>query len=146
MFSTKEKRKGFGDFRLDDRASCEKAIKHGVIAAMISAGITALFAMTGFFTSSTDKDLAYILDPWLMVDVVLIIVLAVFILRKSRVASTLLFIYFIMSKAMMWYEMAAPKGLFISIVFFVFYLNAMRATYIWHKRYKNIETTTSVLS
>ncbi|WP_308367233.1 MULTISPECIES: hypothetical protein [unclassified Microbulbifer] len=124
-------------FSITDRRSCEKAIRNGGIAAMVSAGITAIFAGLGFITSSSSKNLAYLLDPWLTVDVALIVILGIFILRKSRVASILMLLYFVTSKGIMWYDMGKPQGLFMSAIFFLFYFTAMRGTYIWHKSYKD---------
>ena len=75
------------------------------------------------------------LDPWILADVVLMVILAFFIFRKSRVAATLLLIYFIASKVLMWVEMGSPKGILVSIIFFLYYLTAMRGTYLWHTKY-----------
>ena len=137
MSGNTEKNSFWGAFSITDRASCEKSIRNGGITAMISAGITAVFAGIGFFTSSSNKDLAYLLDPWLTVDVVLILILGIFIFRRSRAAATIMLLYFAVSKAIMWYDMGNVKGLFVSIIIFKFYFTAMRGTYIWHKSYKN---------
>ena len=142
MADRKEKQSFIDSFRINDLESCEKAIRNGGIAAMISAGITAIFAVAGFFTSSSNKDLAYLLDPWMTVDVVLIIVLGVFVFRKSRVASTLLVLYFAVSKAIMWYDMGKAQGLLLSIIFFLYYFTAMRGTYIWYASYRDAPATT----
>lgn len=137
MSGNTEKNSLFGVFSITDRASCERAIRNGGITAMISAGITAVFAGIGFFTSSSNKDLAYLLDPWLTVDAVLIVILGIFIFRRSRVAATIMVLYFAVSKAIIWYDMGNMKGLFVGFIFFMFYFTAMRGTYIWHKSYKN---------
>lgn len=131
-------------FKITDRQSCEKAIQNGVIAVLISAGITAIFGVAGFFANSSDSALNYLLDPYILIDVFLMLVLAFFISRKSRVASTLLLIYFVLSKIDTWLTIGEPKGLLISILFFLYYFTAMRATYIWHSKHKkkaNSETT-----
>jgi hypothetical protein len=138
MSGNTEKKSFWGAFSITDRESCENAIRNGGIAAMISAGITAIFAGIGFFTSSSDKDLAYLLDPWIAVDALLIVILAIFIFRKSRVAATTMVLYFAVSKVIMWYDMGKAQGLFMSIIFFMFYFTAMRGTYIWHKSYKDV--------
>ena len=137
MLGGKGKRSFINHFRISDRASCQKAIRNGGIAAMVSAGVTALFAILGFFTSSSNEAIASVLDPWNIVDVVLVIVLGIFIFRKSRVASTLMVIYFALSKALVWYEMGEPQGWFLSAIFFLYFITAMRGTYIWHTSYKS---------
>ncbi|WP_457356369.1 hypothetical protein [Roseateles sp. P5_D6] len=134
-----EKKSFLDSFSFHDRESCAKAIKTGGIAALISAGLTLAFGIAGFLTTSENKDLAYLLDPVMLVDAVLLVVLAIFVFRKSRVASTLLFIYFVISKLTMWYEMGKASGVPLTIVFFLFYLTAMRATYAWHSRYRDAD-------
>ena len=137
MNTKTEKKSFFNSFEINDRESCAKAIKNGGIAAMISAAITTLFGIAGLFTNSDNKELKYFLDPWILVDGLLIVVLGFFIFRKSRVAATLLVIYFVGSKALTWYELGKTTGLLMSIVFFLYYFTAMRGTYIWHSSYSN---------
>jgi ABC-type proline/glycine betaine transport system permease subunit len=116
---------------------CETAIKNGWIAALISLGITLIFSSIGFFTQSDNETLNYFLDPWLMVDVILMAVLAFFIYKKSRTAATLMFIYFVISKFTQWYDLGNVQGLPMALLFMYFYFNAMRGTFIWHSKYKN---------
>jgi hypothetical protein len=125
-------------FNITDRAKCERVIRTGGIAAMISAGITAIFAGAGFFTTPSDKGLANYVNPWMTIDVALILVLGFFIFRKSRVASTIMVIYFAASKIDAWLTVGRPQGFLLSMVFLLCYIAAMRATYIWHKTYKNM--------
>jgi hypothetical protein len=132
---SKEMKGGWSTFKITDRESCEKAIRNGGVAALISACITAIFGIVGFFTQSSNADMNYLLDPWILLDVILIMVLAIFIFRKSRVASTLLLIHFVVSKAIMWIDLEAPKGIILSIIFFLYYVKAMRGTYIWNSKY-----------
>jgi hypothetical protein len=143
MSSKTEKKSFWGSFAITDQESCAKAIKNGGIAAMISAAITGVFAIAAFFTNSSNKDLNYFLDPWLLVDVVLIVVLGIFIFRKSRTAATLMVIYFVGSKLLMWAEMGEPKGLPMAIIFLFFYVTAMRGTYIWHSKYRDVPVKTT---
>ena len=84
--------------KMDTQELCEAAIKNGWIAALISLGITLIFGAVGFFAESDDEVLNYFLDPWLMVDVVLMAIMAFFIYKKSRTAATLMFVYFVLSK------------------------------------------------
>lgn len=127
----------WADLRMEDRGSCERAIRNGGIAGLISAGLTAAFAFAGVFVKQTGTAADYMLDPWSLIDGVLILVLAIFVFRKSRVASTLLLIYFAISKVIMWMEMGRAPGLFMTLVFVYFYANAMRGTYKWHSLFKS---------
>jgi len=132
--------KGF--FSISDRASCERAIRNGGIAVMVSAGLSGLVAVIGLYTSSPDKYLAVFLDPWALVDVGFIVVLGIFIFKKSRVASTLMVLYFIASKTILWIEIGAAKGLPFAVIFFLFYFTAMRGSFLWHSTYKNAPPST----
>lgn len=139
MPSSKKKTSFFSDLRIRDRESCEKVIRNGGIVAMICAGIVAIFVGFGLFGNPTINDFDYVLDPWNTVDVVVIVVMGIFVFRKSRVASTLLVIYFVTSKAIMWTEMnkVSGPGFLMALVVFAYYMAAMRGTYIWHSTYKN---------
>jgi hypothetical protein len=137
MSSNTGKKSFWGSFAITDQDSCAKAIKSGGIAAMLSATVTGAFAISAFFTSSSDKTLNYFLDPWLLVDLILILVIGFFIFRKSRVAATLMVIYFVGSKLLIWIDLGEPKGLVMSIILLFFYVTAMRGTYIWHSKYHN---------
>ena len=143
MSSNINKKSFWDSFKINDQESCAKAIRNGGIAAMISAVITGVFGIAGFFTSSTDKDLNYFLEPWILVDAIFVVVLGIFVFRKSRIASTLLVIYFVGAKLIMWFELGTAKGLFMAIIFFLYYVTAMRGTYIWHSKYRNITTKTN---
>lgn len=139
---TKTEKKSFlNSFEINDKGSCAKAIKNGGIAAMISAAITTLFGIAGLFTNSDNAEIKYYLDPWILVDGLLIVVLGFFIFRKSRIAATLMVIYFAGSKIISWYELGKPTGLLMSIIFFAYYFTAMRGTYIWHSTYSNASST-----
>lgn len=97
---------------------------------MISAGITAVFSIAWFFLKSGDRQLDYLLDPWLLLDVWLILVMAVFTFRKCRVASPALVVDFIASKITLRIDFGAPKGVIVSIIFLAFYVSAVRGSYL----------------
>lgn len=137
--SNKKKKAFLSNFQITDRESCEKAIRNGGVAGLISAGITAIFSGIGFFIQSSNSDLNYLIDPWTIVDALFVLVLSLFIFRKSRVASTLLFIYFTVSKIIMWIELGVPRSFILSIIFFLYFTTAMRGTYIWHTKYLEIK-------
>lgn len=126
---------GFFDFfRLTDRDSCETAIRNGAILAAVGAALGTIFGAIGLANGpSGDKALDYILDPWILGDAILLAGLAAWLyLKKSRVAATILVIYFIVSKITMMVELGRPGNLFVSAFFFMFYVTAMRATFRRH--------------
>ena len=126
----------WANFKITDRESCEKAIRNGRNAALVSAAITAFFAVAGLFNKSTNRVLNYFMDPWLIVDVVLLLVLAGFVHRKSRIAASILAAYFVISKVSMWSDLGKVSGFAMAVVFFLFYFTAMRGTYLWHSKFR----------
>lgn len=126
------------DFAIKDRRSCERAIRNGGIAALVSAGLTAVFATIGLFYKPTDAAEATVLfDPWMFIDVGLILLLAFFIFRKSRVAATILVAYFVATKWWQWTTFGEPRGWLLAFVFVAYYVTAMRGTYAWHSTYRH---------
>ena len=133
----KKKKTSFKDqIKMDTQELCEAAIKNGWVAALISLGITLIYSLIGFFIQSDNVTLNYFLDPWLLVDVVLIGIMAFVIYKKSRTAATLMFFYFVLSKFIQWYDLGTVQGLPMTIIFMYFYFNAMRGTFLWHSKYK----------
>jgi ABC-type dipeptide/oligopeptide/nickel transport system permease subunit len=133
-----KKRRSFEDqLRITDRTSCEQAIRNGGVAALVVAGLTAIGAIAGFFVEATDERLRTAMDPWSLLDVALILVLAVFIFRKSRVASTFMLVYYIASKILQVRDGGGTAGLFIAVFFVLWFVTAMRGTYLWHSKYRH---------
>lgn len=110
---------------LDTKESCEKAIKAGWIAGIISCLITILSAV--------------VIYPLFLMDAVFIGVLTFFIYKKSRVASTIMVVYFVMSKLIQLSIEADIIQTVTSVLFIYLYVQAMRATYIWFNKYKTSE-------
>lgn len=110
--------------QLNSKKTCQQAITAGWITAVVSCVLTAL--------------LAFIWLPALFIDAILIAVMAYFIYKKSRVASTIMVVYFIASKLLM-LQGTTGLQLIVAIIFTLLYIQAMRATYIWHAKYAEKE-------
>ena len=126
----------FDAFRCNDRASCLRAIRNGAVAAFVAAAFSGVIALLGFVVPTDDPELSALFDPWMLVDVVCTIVLALFILKKSRIAATLMLIYFVAGKIALWIEIGKPQGLPLAVLFAAFLAAAARTTFLWHSRYK----------
>jgi hypothetical protein len=120
---------------METKEKCENAIKAGAYAALISMVITLIFSLIGFFYQSADQELNYFLDPWLLVDVALMAILAFFTYKKSRVAATLMLVYFISGKLIMWSDLGEVRGIPMTLLFLIFYARAAWASYVWHSKY-----------
>lgn len=117
-------------FFISDRASCETATRNGGITAIFSAVLTSVVIVI------RNRDLNSLMQPWLLAEITLIFVLGIFIFKKSRVASTLMVVYFAASKIVMWSQGGSLLGLPIAVIFFLVFFTAMRGAFLWHSTYK----------
>ncbi|MCI0152114.1 hypothetical protein KNO81_40545 [Paraburkholderia sediminicola] len=125
--------------QIDDRTTCQKRIKNGAKAAFLSAGITAAFGAAGLLTNPSDSAPGLLQNPELLFDAVLVAVLAFLVLHKNRIASTLLVIYFVGAKLILFAEvgLVAARGWPMLLLFLFYFVSAMLATYRWHAKYRN---------
>ncbi len=115
-----------------------KKIKHGWIAAIISGVMTLGVTLLAINTGALDG----LYDIWSMVDVVLIFLLAFGIYKKSRFAATFMLLYFLLSKIWLIVETGKPSGLFFSLIFLYFYIQATVGTFQYHKLIKSTHHST----
>jgi len=114
-----------------------KKIQVGWIAAIVTGVMTMVLMLVALETGLLrDK-----YDVWNGIDVALIFVLAYGIYRKSRLASTLMFIYFVSSKVLETLGNGQPSGIILTIIFIYLYYQAMIATYQYHKLIKSSMTS-----
>lgn len=133
------KAKKFTD--LTSAEGCERAISYGWILALISAGFSIIVIVIGLITASEDETFIYLSDPWSLFDVVFFIALAFFVRKKSRAAATTLFIFFVIGKLLAWYTLGTVQGLPVTLIFAYVHFNAMRATFVWHSKFKTLDTS-----
>jgi hypothetical protein len=110
-----------------------KKIRSGFIVAMISGVMTLGIMILAVSTAALNS----MFSIWTSVDVVLIFALAFGIYKKSRVAATAMFVYFLASKIWIIVETGRPGGLALGIIFLYFYFQAMVGTYQYHKIIKS---------
>ena len=104
-------------------------IKNGVIAACFSLATTVLITL---LATARGGLMGY--SVWNFVDVGLIAVLALGIYRKSRIAATVMLVYFVVSKILEIFETGNVSGLLLGGIFAYYYTRAMLATFQYHRR------------
>lgn len=109
-----------------------KATKNGAIAACISATVTAIIVVIAI-SSDTEGTLALFNDLANLFDVALILGCAFGMYKRSRVASVLIFIYFIAAKIIISIETQTYSGLGVALVFLYFYGKAIQGAFVYHK-------------
>ena len=106
----------------------KRAIRAGFFAALFSLGMTLLITVLG---ATGTADLGLEADWYMLFDVGLIALFAIGLWFKSRTAATLMFIYFLVSKILMWVD-GNSEGMVMSFVFLYFYGHAMIASFRYH--------------
>jgi hypothetical protein len=110
---------------LDDENA--KHIRNAWIAGIVSTAMTCVVWL--IFSSEIKTDGV----NFLWVDVLLMGGLTFGVYKKSRAAATVLFLYFVASKIMLWVDAGKPTGLALGIVFGILYFRGMVATYDYHR-------------
>lgn len=115
----------------DMSAQLEQAKAHirvGFFAALFSLAMTFIITVLG---ATGTLDIGVGTDWYMMVDVVLIAVLAFGIWKRSRTATTAMFIYFAASKLIALYS-GQYGGIIVGLLLLFFYGRAMIASYRYH--------------
>lgn len=131
-------------------AQAEKKIRNAWILGLISGFTTLLFTLMAATSEGGTADFqGTTVSLWYLLDVFLIFLLTFGIYRKSRVAAIGMFIYFLLSKLMIWsvgLSVAGPSvlpGILTGIVFLYFYFEGARAAITLHQLQQDHPPVTS---
>ena len=115
-----------------NKSEAIRATRNGAIAACVSAAVTVVVAVIAISTDAGGK-LAFFNDPFVFLDIALVLGCAFGMYRKSRVASVLLFVYFIASKIIVHAETQSYGGIGVALVFLYFYGRAVLGSFRYHQ-------------
>ncbi len=110
-------------------------IRNGYIVALISVGIT----IVAYFFQIDANDINLFSDPSIFIDVIIGLILAFGIYKRSRVCAVIMLIYFIVGKIIYYNEMTYYginldiQTIVVALVFIYFYAQAVRGTFAFHK-------------
>lgn len=110
-------------------------IRNGYIAALISVGIT----IAAYLLQIDANDINLFSDPSIFIDVIIGLILAFGIYKRSRVCAVIMLIYFIEGKIIYYNEMTYYginldiQTIVVALVFIYFYAQAVRGTFAFHK-------------
>ena len=116
------------------KSEAVKATKKGAIAACISAAITFLF-----FIAASNIDLGAPYEeygnPFIFIDIVLILICAFAMSRQSRFFSIFIFIYFAVSKLFLFIDNQSVNGINIGMtfLFLYYYGKAIQGSFVFQK-------------
>ncbi len=111
-----------------------RKIKQGWIAAIISG----IFTLGVMIIAILSDSLGKFVDLWTSIDVGLIFLLAFGIYKRSKVAATLMFIYYLSSTLWLMISTGKMSGILLSIIFILIYFEAMVATFRYHFYLKSL--------
>jgi serine/threonine-protein kinase len=120
--------------QVDVPESVMQKIKGAWIAAVVSGCMTLVVTLVAL---SGKSYLGF--DAWNSIDVLLIFGLAYGIYRKSRTCAVLMFVYFAISKIMLFAQTGQVSGAVFGLVFLYFYGRGVLGTFEYHKLRKTGE-------
>jgi len=130
-------------FKLKTRSGCEAAIRVGALVALASILCKLVALLVYTFQVAAPESNVLLLS---VVDLLLLSVLAILVLRRSRLAASMLLLYLASTWVALW-VLGAPDGWLLqatSALVLITYLLlnslAMLATFRWHNRYSADES------
>jgi hypothetical protein len=112
-----------------DIESAEKVIKISVYVTVIVALLTVGLAIAGFYQSSNDPKLDYLLDPYSLLDGILLSIFAFFLYKRKLWAAIALVLHQTAGFAVLWIEFNKFPGV-IPIFKIILYISAIRGIYL----------------
>jgi hypothetical protein len=109
-----------------DREKAIKATRNGAIAAFVSAAATLALGLIAIYIDVSSGFLAIFNDPLVFLDCVVILICAVGMLKRSKTAAVVIFVYFIINKIYFFLETGKATGLGTAIIFLYFYGRAIQ--------------------
>jgi hypothetical protein len=110
-----------------------KASKNGATAAFISAGLGLLTAVFAISSNLRESTFSYYYDPSVFIDILIVVTCGFGLLRYSRAAAVVMFIYWIFTKTYQVLETGTATGLILGLVFLYFFGKAIQGTFAYHK-------------
>jgi hypothetical protein len=109
-----------------------KRIRNGWICAVINV-ISVLMILVIGAVGPLDIDSSIV--PYILIEVVMLVLLAGLVANKHRWGAAALFAYFLLSRITMSLDYGTPSPLILGAVFGYFYFMSMWGCFTWHKRF-----------
>lgn len=121
---------------MDNKELAVGHIKQGVITAMILFGISLGNLLVGFLSDGSAGDTTY-LDPWTWVTVATLLVLMWGMTRKSRMASVLMLLVYLLGATIKISDRPSLLGIALALVIVFFLAKAVYGCFAYHRAEKN---------
>ena len=113
-----------------NREGAIKATRQGAIAGVFVCTITIFFFIIGYLGNSSEGILGYYNDPWIFIDIVLVLLLTFGIYKRSRAASIVMVVLYLLTPVIFYFEgysLGAMRGItstILALIILWFFLKA----------------------
>ena len=118
-----------------DIVMAQRIVKVTVYVSLVVTLLTAVFAILGFYQTSKDAALQYLLDPWSLFDVLLMLVCTFFLYKRKLWAAIVLAIHQLLSLIILYIDLDKLPGA-IALLKLALFVSAVRAVYLINKEHK----------
>ena len=123
-----------------DAETAKKVVKITIYLLLFSAVVTFVFSVAGFFKKSDIAPVQYMLDPFALIDVGLMLILAFFIYKQHLWAAITLVGYQFLSSYVVYSETGHIPSAIIALKILLF-ISTARGIYLLKKQVQNPETS-----
>ncbi|WP_120510313.1 hypothetical protein [Photobacterium salinisoli] len=122
-----------------DVVMAQRIVKVSVYVSILMIVMSASLAIAGFFQTSSDARVQYILDPWMLIDVFLLGVLTFFLYKRKLWAAIVFLIYHLVNSIIIFIELERFPGA-LGFLKLILFMAAVRSVYMINKESKKDKT------
>ncbi|WP_027253992.1 hypothetical protein [Photobacterium halotolerans] len=115
-----------------DIVMAQRIVKVSVYVSILMIFISATLAIAGFFQTSSDARVQYMLDPWMLIDVFLLGVLTFFLYKRKLWAAIVFLIYHLVNLIIIYIELERFPGA-LGFLKLILFMAAVRSVYMVNK-------------
>jgi|GEM_PF-2372181 hypothetical protein len=121
-----------------DLIMAQKVVKVTVYVSLVITLLTAALAISGLFQTSSDPTLQYLMDPWSLFDVVLMLVFTFFLYKRKLWAPIALVVHQVLSLLIIYIDLNKLPGM-LAIFKLVLFISAIRAVHLINNESKKVD-------
>jgi hypothetical protein len=118
-----------------DIATAQRIVKVTVYVSLFITLLSAGFAIAGFYQTSSDTQLQYLLDPWSLIDVFLMLIFTFFLYKRKLWAAIGLVVHLLLNLIILYVDLDKLPGV-IAVCKLALFISASRSVYLINKENK----------
>ncbi|WP_298445766.1 hypothetical protein [uncultured Ferrimonas sp.] len=119
-----------------DVVMAQKIVKVAVYVSLFIAIFTASFAIAGLYQTSSDTTWQYIMDPWSLFDVFLMLIFTYFLYKRKLWASICIVVHQVLNLVIIYLDLGRFPGA-IAMFKLILFISAIRAIRLINQDVKN---------